>query len=328
MIFKIIETKKANSFILGHTLKSKNYLIKKGKVLNKDDISLLIKNNINNIYVAIKEKGDCSENFAAKTIANHISTRDFYKPTVVNGRADIFSKKCGLFKINKEKLLEINYKNEDIAICTLNNYSIVKRGQLVANVKILPYAIDKKKVAQIVKFKSYKDIFKVAKRTVNKVGLISTSNENLDIYKSKVFMNTNNRLKTFGLKVNVVKVCKHNHNDLNHLLKEMLKDAFEVILIYGETSISDLNDVIPKSIVESKGRIISSILPTDPGNLLLLAKRGRTNIIGVPGCAKSIKRNGFDSILERVCYGGKLDKIEISKLAVGGLYKYTIRKFE
>ena len=53
-----------------------------------------------------------------------------------------------------------------------------------------------------------------------------------------------------------------------------------------------------------------------------------TVVIGVPGCAKSLKRNGFDDILERVCHGEKFNKTKLAELAEGGLYKNIIRKFK
>ena len=69
-------------------------------------------------------------------------------------------------------------------------------------------------------------------------------------------------------------------------------------------------------------------MPTDPGNLLLIGSISNTTIIGVPGCAKSLKRNGFDDILERVCHGEKFNKKKIAEIAIGGLYKDLIRKIE
>ena len=69
-------------------------------------------------------------------------------------------------------------------------------------------------------------------------------------------------------------------------------------------------------------------MPTDPGNLLLLGKINNITIIGVPGCAKSLKRNGFDDVLERVCHGEKFNRKKIAEIACGGLYKNIIRKLK
>ena len=109
MQFKIVSTKKANSHMLAHTIKVKDLVIRKGKVLDKEHISLLIKNNINQIYVAVIEKNDLSENLSAKLIAEHISPKSQFKIVVSNGRADIFSKTEGLLNINKKKLLRNKY---------------------------------------------------------------------------------------------------------------------------------------------------------------------------------------------------------------------------
>jgi molybdenum cofactor cytidylyltransferase len=100
----------------------------------------------------------------------------------------------------------------------------------------------------------------------------------------------------------------------------------ELGLIYGSTSIVDINDIIPESIKALNGKIISFGLPTDPGNLLLFGELNNIKIIGVPGCAKSLTRNGFDLVLEKVCFGFKVDKKVIAEMSNGGLFKTQIKK--
>ncbi|MBV69069.1 MAG: hypothetical protein CMJ08_04630 [Pelagibacterales bacterium] len=328
MQFKIVSTKKANSYILAHTIRLKDLVIRKGKVLEKEHIALLIRNNINQIYVAIIEKHDLSENLSVKLIAEHISPNSLFKIVVSNGRADIFSKTEGLLNINKEKLLKINAQQKNIAVCTLKNHSIVSAGQLVGNVKLLPYAIDEKKILRITNDLSIKRIFSISKKSIDKVGIIFTSNNVKNIKKKMLLKAVNSRLGKFNLKVNLIQMCKHNHKVLSSVIKKVLNKNIDLILVYGETSICDINDVVPKSIIDIKGKVISSVMPTDPGNLLLLGKINNITIIGVPGCAKSLQRNGFDDILERVCHGEKFNRKKIAEIADGGLYKNIIRSLK
>ena len=96
----------------------------------------------------------------------------------------------------------------------------------------------------------------------------------------------NSRLDKFSLKVNLIQICKHNHKVLSSVIKKVLKKKIDLILVYGDTSLCDINDVVPKSIIDIKGKVISSIMPADPGNLLLLGQINNITIIGVPGCAK------------------------------------------
>ena len=99
---------------------------------------MLLNNKIQKVYVAIIEKYDYSENLSARLIAEHIAPNKLFKIIVSNGRADIFTKVQGLLNIKKENLLKMNAQHSDIAaISTLKNKSIVKKGQLIGNVKIL-----------------------------------------------------------------------------------------------------------------------------------------------------------------------------------------------
>jgi len=57
----------------------------------------------------------------------------------------------------------------------------------------------------------------------------------------------------------------------------------------------------------------------DAGTLLLLASRGDMPILGLPGCARSPKRSGFDEVLERVLAGLPADFETLAGMGVGGL---------
>ncbi len=60
-------------------------------------------------------------------------------------------------------------------------------------------------------------------------------------------------------------------------------------------------------------------MPVDPGNLLLVGKVGGGTVIGLPGCARSPKLNGFDWVLQRHAAGLPVGKAEIARMGVGGL---------
>jgi molybdenum cofactor cytidylyltransferase len=60
-------------------------------------------------------------------------------------------------------------------------------------------------------------------------------------------------------------------------------------------------------------------MPVDPGNLLLTAELDGKPVLGLPGCAKSPKYNGFDMVLERLAAGLPVGRAEIVKMGAGGL---------
>jgi molybdenum cofactor cytidylyltransferase len=96
------------------------------------------------------------------------------------------------------------------------------------------------------------------------------------------------------------------------------KDA-DLVLVMGASAIADRHDVIPAAIEASGGRITRFGMPVDPGNLLVLGERGGKPIIGLPGCARSPKINGFDWVLQRVLADIPVGNADIAAMGVGGL---------
>jgi len=60
-------------------------------------------------------------------------------------------------------------------------------------------------------------------------------------------------------------------------------------------------------------------MPVDPGNLMLVGAVGATPVLGLPGCARSPKLNGFDWVLQRLIADLPVGAAELAALGVGGL---------
>ena len=76
---------------------------------------------------------------------------------------------------------------------------------------------------------------------------------------------------------------------------------------------------MPAGIEEAGGKVIHFGMPVDPGNLLLTAELDGKPVLGLPGCAKSPKYNGFDMVLERLAAGLPVGRAEIVRMGAGGL---------
>jgi len=66
-------------------------------------------------------------------------------------------------------------------------------------------------------------------------------------------------------------------------------------------------------------------MPVDPGNLLLLARIRGVPVIGAPGCARGLRENGMDFVLNRILAGEHPTSWDITGLGVGGLLKVSLR---
>jgi len=325
-MFKLLPLNKSLKYILAHSIIADGKKIRKGTMLSKKDLVALKKAGFKEIYVFKTSLNDIKENDAANKIARYLSDNNVVCKKAVNGRADLYSKVNGMVCFDKKKLISVNFKNIDIAISMLKAESIVKKNQLIGNIKILPYAINKKKLKRILGNESLFKFINVKKNQLNKIALIISGNNLNKKIENKVIDAINIRLKEFNIKLYKVLYSKHTTDSLKSNINLIKKYNIELALIYGSTSIIDINDIIPKSIKALNGKIISFGLPTDPGNLLLFGELNNIKIIGVPGCAKSLIRNGFDLVLEKVCFGLKVNKKVIAEMSNGGLFKTQIKK--
>ena len=99
----------------------------------------------------------------------------------------------------------------------------------------------------------------------------------------------------------------------------LLAEGVDLVLVLGASAIVDRKDVLPVAI-EAVGGVVDHLgMPVDPGNLLLLGHKGSTPIVGVPGCARSLKPSGYDWVLERLAANLVVTRTDITRLGAGGL---------
>jgi molybdenum cofactor cytidylyltransferase len=127
----------------------------------------------------------------------------------------------------------------------------------------------------------------------------------------------NERLAAFGNPPVSGSRVAHDNTALTAAINAT-KDA-DLILVMGASAIADRHDVIPAAIEASGGRITRFGMPVDPGNLLVLGERDGKPIIGLPGCARSPKINGFDWVLQRLLADIPVGNTDIAAMGVGGL---------
>jgi molybdenum cofactor cytidylyltransferase len=79
--------------------------------------------------------------------------------------------------------------------------------------------------------------------------------------------------------------------------------------------------VVPAAIEAAGGAVDHFGMPVDPGNLMLLGHHGPVPVVGLPGCARSPKLNGFDWVLQRFLAGLPVKPADVMGMGAGGLLK-------
>lgn len=310
--------------IVAHSVRRGEFVLKKGETIAPAHLMALAAAGVAEITVALLEPDDLGEDATAVMLAQKLAGPGLRIDPPFTGRANLFAVHAGVLVLKTGGIDAINAIDERVTVATLPPMRAVVAGEMVGTVKIIPFAVPRAIVEQVLAVASP---IRIAPYVQRRVGVISTLLPGLKptvIAKTLRVLET--RLASMGAGVAVHREVKHETQVLSKAVAEMALEC-DLLLIFGASAITDRRDVIPSAIVAAGGEIEHFGMPVDPGNLLLLARLGsRVDVIGAPGCARSPKENGFDFVLQRLMAGLLVRGADIRRMGAGGLMMEIISR--
>ncbi|HEX8375094.1 MAG TPA: molybdopterin-binding/glycosyltransferase family 2 protein [Geminicoccaceae bacterium] len=321
MRFGTMPVEEARGAVLAHAVAAPGGpTFKKGRVLSAADVADLRERGVVTVVATRLDQGDVPEDEAAARLAAAVAGPGVRAGAAFTGRVNLFATARGLLVTDAARVDRLNARDEAITLATLPAFAVVDPGRMVATVKIIPFAAPAGALADCVAVAgdAEQPLLRVAPfrrlryRLIQTV-LPGTSAKMLD----KTSRVTAERVAGVGGELAVETRCPHETAPLAAELGR--DDGADVVLVVGASAIADRRDVIPAAVEAAGGRVRHFGMPVDPGNLLLLAERHGRPVIGLPGCARSPKANGFDWVLERLAAGIEVAPSDITRMGVGGL---------
>ncbi|MBS0518964.1 MAG: molybdopterin-binding/glycosyltransferase family 2 protein [Proteobacteria bacterium] len=312
----------AGGAILAHSWRANGINFAKGRVLSADDVAKLKAAGVSSIVAARLDPDDIHEDEAAATLARVLAGEGIEVTAPFTGRCNHFAREAGLAVIDPERIDALNELDESVTVATLPPFARVTPRQMVATVKIIPYAAPRATVdrAVFVAGEANRPLVSVAPFRAMRVGLVQTRLPGTrDKVLDKAVTTTTKRLSSLGSSLAGERRCAHDGAAIATALKELAAEGCDLLLVAGASAIVDRHDVVPSGIEQAGGRITHFGMPVDPGNLLLTGELDGRPVLGLPGCAKSPKYNGFDMVLERLAAGLPVGRAEIVRMGAGGL---------
>src|SRR5436190_118795 len=321
MKFGEVPVAEAEGAILAHSLKLGATALKKGRVLSRADLDAIAAAGLAHIVVARLEPGDLREDAAAARIAAATAGPNITVANAFTGRANLFAEARGLLVFDRDRLDRLNLVDEAVTLGTLPPFAVVEPRQMVATVKIIPFAVPEAAVARAAEFAAASEpLLRVAAFVPRDIALIQTR---LPGFKESILDKTRQvteqRLAALGCRLVAEERCAHTVAELAPQIAAAVATGADLVFVHGASVIVDRRDVIPEAVVAAGGQVDHFGMPVDPGNMLLLCHVGETPVLGLPGCARSPKVNGFDWVLERLVAGVPVGREEIMKMGAGGL---------
>lgn len=320
----MVKTEDAVGSILCHDITKivpgsfKGRAFKKGHVITNEDIPELLKLGKEHLYVWEVRPGMLHEDEAGLRLAKAVKAPGLMLTEPEEGKVNLIAEYDGMCIINEELLFEINMI-EEIVVATLNTRRPVKKGEIIAGIRVIPLLIDEKKIKAVEEKAAGQAVAAIRPYHPCKVGIITTGSE---VYYGRIQDKfgpvVKQKVENYGCEVLRQILVPDDAEQIADSVKILLNEGAELILTTGGMSV-DPDDVTPKGIRTAGADIVTYGAPVLPGSMFLIAYLGDIPIFGLPGCVMYFKTTVFDLVLPLALTGERIDRSMIVKLGMGGL---------
>src|SRR5260370_22608608 len=297
MKFGAVPIDEAEGAVMAHGVRIDGFALKKGEIVTNERLRALAAAGVTNVVAARLEDGDVVEDEAARRLAKRLAGMSVRCAPAFTGRVNLFAETAGLAIIDVAAIDRLNAIDEAITVATLAPHRAVAEGDMVAPVKIIPFATPGPTLEAALAALGESAAVEVAPFRPMRVAVASTLLPGLKAsVVAKTLRMLEARLAPTGARVVAHETTAHEVGPLADALARLSRDA-DALVVFGASAITDRRDVIPAAIEAFGGRIERFGMPVDPGNLLLLAARGDMPIIGAPGRPGPPHEHGFAGVL-------------------------------
>lgn len=317
---------------------TKDAVFRKGHVIRKDDIPVLLSMGKDHIYIWEKDENMLHENEAALLLYSFCKNEHMHPSEVKEGKIEVIADCDGLLKVDRERLKCINALGEMMIASRHGNFP-VKTGDKIAGTRIIPLVIEKEKMEQAKAIFGGSPLFELKPYLHRKAGIVTTGNE---VYYGRIEDTftpvIKKKLAEYDVELVGHELSDDSHERITACIRKLAACGAELILCTGGMSV-DPDDRTPLAIRNTGARIVTYGAPVLPGAMFLLAYLEREKeadggggydeqgsgvsediaVIGLPGCVMYAKRTIFDLVLPRIMAGEILGAEDISVLGEGGL---------
>ena len=296
----------------------KGAAFKRGHVITQEDIPKLLDIGKQHVFIWEENAGEIHEEDAARRLSQMTTVNGAHYGSISEGKVQLFADQDGMFRVDKALLAAVN-RIGDITITMLPDHYPVKAGDRLASMRIVPLVTEERQIAEAEALCADKQLYDLRPFKPLKVGIIITGSE---IYhgriKDKFERVARAKLAHYPAEILGVHVCDDELDMIVGAGRTLLAEGAELLIFSGGMSV-DPDDLTPSAIREMGAEIVSYGVPSQPGNMTLVAYLDQAALLGVPGAAISRPTTMFDVLLPQIFCGDPLTKDDLIRLGEGGL---------
>ncbi len=275
----------------------------------------------NHIYV---DEGDIPEgewiheNEAAETFGRIMSGDGIVQEGPPReGKVTLVAGQDGILVSNVDMMTGFNLV-PDVMVAARKNGTLVKKGTRLAGTRAIPLYISRNNFSKAVSSLDGAPLFKIAPLRKAKVGLLITGDEVFNgLIEDKFEAIITAKVQALGSEVITTLIEPDNRDSIRDAAKALIEDGCDMIITTAGMSV-DPDDVTRHGLMDAGVTDLLYGAPVLPGTMLLLARAGEVQIIGVPACALFFKSTSLDLVLPRMLAGQSLTRKDLTAFADGG----------
>ncbi|MGG1662812.1 molybdopterin-binding protein [Brevibacillus sp. NRS-1366] len=300
----------------------KGRLFKKGHVVTEADIEPLLSIGKEHIYVLEMPDGYIHEEEAGIRIAKAVSGQGLTLTQPYEGKVSMKAARSGLAKINEEAVHALNAL-EGIAFSTVYGDQVVHPGHTLAATRIIPLIMEEARIIELEQLAGQfgEPIVQVKSFLDKTVGLVTTGGE---VFSGRITDKfgpvIRSKVEALGSTIAEQRFAPDDKEAIEQEINAFLEQGVDLVLVTGGMSV-DPDDRTPGAIAGVGAEVVRYGTPMLPGSMLMVAYKGETPILGLPGAVMHEPFTSFDVFLPRILAGERIVASDMTRLGYGGLRK-------
>ena len=296
----------------------KGAAFKRGHVIRKSDIEELLNLGKQTVFIWEENAGELHEEDCARRMAAMAQVEGAHYTEPSEGKVLLMADRRGMLRVDTELLRKINSIG-DLTISTLPDHYPVEPGARLASMRIVPLVTKETQIIEAETLCRDRALLRLLPYRAHKIGVVITGSE---IYtgriKDKFEPVVRKKMETYPAEIIGVTICDDDLSMIVDAAKAHLAAGADFLIFTGGMSV-DPDDLTPTAIRQLGAEIVTHGVPSQPGNMTLVAYLGGVPVLGVPGAAISLPTTIFDVLLPQIFAGERLTKEDLIRLGDGGL---------
>ena len=296
----------------------KGAAFRRGHIIRPEDIDHLLRLGKEHIFVWEPNAGELHEDDCARRLAAMAPVEGAHYTEPAEGKVLLIADRRGMFRVNRRLLDKIDSIG-DITVCTLPDHYPVEPGARLASMRIVPLVTQEAQILEAERLCAEEKLLELRPYLPRKAGIIITGSE---VWHGRIPDKfgpvVREKLGKYPCEILGIRVCDDDTAQIAEAAKDHLAKGADLLIFTGGMSV-DPDDLTPAAIRSLGAQIISHGVPSQPGNMTLVAYLGDIPILDIPGAAIKLPTTVFDVLLPQIFAGDRLTKEDLIGLAEGGL---------